>query len=219
MTMKSDAKLKRNWLVSSKLTWGIWWILTSALGNLKKLHFHGLLLTKVFNVWALKRSYVWWHWILMQNLKENWLLLSKMTWGIWEIFTRALESLKIGTLMGFFCPKLKMYELKIYRGVMCHDNEEWCKNWRGIDLSVQNWHEEFDEFWPEHSKISKICTLMGCFWPKYIMFELKKYRGVMFDGTEYWCKIWRETDFTFKNDMRNLANFHQNKFECLKIGT
>ena len=34
------------------------------------------------------------------------------------------ESLKIGTLMGSFYPKQKMYELKIYRGVMCHDNEE-----------------------------------------------------------------------------------------------
>ena len=32
---------------------------------------------------------------------------------------------------------------------------------------------------------SQICTLMGCFWPKYIMFELNKYRGVMFDGTEH----------------------------------
>ena len=42
---------------------------------------YGLLLTKVYNVWARKveRSYVWWHWILMQNLKENWLVLSKMT--------------------------------------------------------------------------------------------------------------------------------------------
>ena len=39
-------------------------------------------------------------------------------------FTRALESVKIGTLMGSFCPKLKIYELKIYRRVMCHDNEE-----------------------------------------------------------------------------------------------
>ena len=38
-----------------------------------------------------------------------------------------------------------MYEVKIYKGVLCHDNEEWCKTWRGIDLSVQNWHEEFDE--------------------------------------------------------------------------
>ena len=34
------------------------------------------------------------------------------------------ESRKIGTLMRSFYPKKKMYELKIYRGVMCHDNEE-----------------------------------------------------------------------------------------------
>ena len=34
------------------------------------------------------------------------------------------ESLKIGTFIGSFYPKQKMYELKIYRGVMCHDNEE-----------------------------------------------------------------------------------------------
>ena len=33
-------------------------------------------------------------------------------------------SLKIGTLMWSFYPKQKMYELKIYRGVLCHDNEE-----------------------------------------------------------------------------------------------
>ena len=38
-------------------------------------------------------------------------------------------------------------------------------------------------------KISKTCTLMVCFWSKYKMFELKKYRGVMFDGTKDWCKI------------------------------
>ena len=94
-----------------------------------------------------------------------------MTWGIHQIM---FESCKIGTLMRSFYSKKKMYELKIYRGVTCHNNEEWCKIWKGIDLSVQNWHEEFDEFWLEHSKISKICTLMGCFWPKYKMFELEK---------------------------------------------
>ena len=123
--------------------------------------------------------------------------LLKMTWEIYEIFTRTLESPKIGTLMGSFYPKYKMYELKIYRGVLCYDNEEWCKIWRGIDLSVQNWHPEFDECWPEHSKIPKICTLIGCFWSKYIMLELKKYRGVIFDGIEDWCNIWRKTDSCF----------------------
>ena len=58
--------------------------------------------------------------------------------------------------------------LKFTGEFMCHDNEEWCKIWTGIDWSVQNWHEEFDEFWPGHLKISKICTLLGCFWPKQI---------------------------------------------------
>ena len=61
------------------------------LESLKNLHFNGLLLTKVYNLWAKKvqRSYVWWHWILIQNLKEKWLLLSKMAGGIEQIFTWA----------------------------------------------------------------------------------------------------------------------------------
>ena len=56
-----------------------------------------------------------WHSRLIKNLKKNWLVLPKMAWRIWQFFTRALESLKIGAMMGFFCPKLKMHELEIYR--------------------------------------------------------------------------------------------------------
>ena len=52
-----------------------------------------------------------------------------------------------------------MYELKIYRGVLCHDNEEWCKIWRGINLSVQNWHEEFDKFLPKQKGLSSPFSL------------------------------------------------------------
>ena len=49
---------------------------------------NGIFLIKVYNFWAEKvqKSYVWWHWRLMQNLKENWLVLPKMTWGNWQIF-------------------------------------------------------------------------------------------------------------------------------------
>ena len=47
------------------------------------------------------------------------------------------EHFKVCKLMASFCLKFKMYELKIYRGVMCHDNEQWCKTWRGSDLSVE----------------------------------------------------------------------------------
>ena len=150
--------LKRNRLVSSKLTWGIWRILTQALKNLKHLHSNGLLLNKVYSVWAkesvgefclmalnidatfegkltcafkndmrnlanfhqsnvrksenwdfdgillskvenvraqnLQGSFVSWPWRMIQNLKRNWLVSSKLTRGIWQILTRPLKNLK-----------------------------------------------------------------------------------------------------------------------------
>ena len=194
------------------------WLENSKVSKIYTNSHQELILTNLYNVRAKKYRGV------MFDCTQDWykvwrktgLCFQKLTWGIWQIFTRALESLQIGTLMAYFCLKLKMYELKIHRGVMSHDNEEWCKNWRGIDLSVHNWHKEFDDFWPKHSKISKMCTLMGCFWPKYIMFELRKvqrsyvwwYWILMQNLKEKWL-------CAFKNDMRNLANFHQSI--CWKV--
>ena len=82
---------------------------------------------------------------------------------------------------------------------MCHENEEWCKIWGGIDLSFQNWHEECNEFWPEQLTVSKIFLLMCSFWAKYIFFELKRYRGVIFHETEEGYKIWIRIDSLFQN--------------------
>ena len=90
---------------------------------------------------------------------------------------------------------------------MCHDNEEWYKIWRGIDLLFPNWHEEFDKFWPKHLKVSNIFTLMCSFWAKYILFELKKYSQIIYYDTEEGYKVWKKK-LTCENDMRNLADFH-----------
>ena len=126
-----------------------------------------------------------------------------MKWRIWQIFVITLQSVKIGT----------------YREVMCNDPEEWWKIWEGIDLSFQNWHKEFDEFWLEHLKVSKINNLMGCFWPKYIMFKLKKvqksyilwhYR-VMQNLKKNWLVVWKMTWGTWQIFTRGN--------ESLKIGT
>ena len=32
------------------------------------------------------------------------------------------------------------------------------------------------------------------FYPKFMRFEIKKYRGVIFHDTEQWCKIWIDPD-------------------------
>ena len=89
--------LKRNWLAASKLTKRIGQILTRALESLKNLDFNCLLLNKLYNVSIKKvqRNYVSWHWRVMKNLKKSWLVVWKMTWGIWQIFIRALESLRL----------------------------------------------------------------------------------------------------------------------------
>ena len=111
-----------------------------------------------------------------------------------------------------------MYELQTYRGVISNDTEEWWKIWRGIDLSFQNWQKEINEFWLENSKVSKIYTLMGCCWPKYIMFELKKYRGAIFQDTKVWCKIWRKTDLWFGKWHKEVSKFSPEHTKFSKLG-
>ena len=120
MTLKGDAIFKE------KLTGG----LKNNTKNLvnfhasnrkfENLHFDGLLLLVAYKVLAKKiqKSYLSWHWRMIQTLKKNGLFVWKMTWGIWWVLTRAVESLKICTFIGYFCQKDVMLELKKYRGVV-----------------------------------------------------------------------------------------------------
>ena len=85
MTLKNDAKFK------GKLTHG----LKNDIRNLvnfhvsswksENLHFDGFLLSKAYKVLdeKVQKSYLSWHWWVMQSLKKNWLLVPKMTWQIW----------------------------------------------------------------------------------------------------------------------------------------
>ena len=116
-----------------------------------------------------------------------------------EFWPEHLKASKIFILMGSYWANYILFELKMNRGVICHENEEEYKICRGIDSSFQNWHKEFDKIWPKHSKVSKIFILMGSFWAKYILFELKKYRGIIFHKTEERYKIWRGIDLSLQN--------------------
>ena len=102
---------------------------------------------------------------------------------------------------------------------MCHENEEWCKIWRGIDLSFQNWHEEFEEFWPKHLKVSENFILMCSFSAKYILLELKKYTGIIFHETEEGYKIWGEIDLPFHNWPKEFEKFWPEGLKVSKIFT
>ena len=121
----------------------------------------------------LQRSYVCWHWILMQNVKENWLVISKMTWRIRQIFTKStfkidMKVSKLKVWCDPFIPSRKSMSLK-FTGELCV-------------MTMKN-DTKFEEKLSCHfkvnmrinsSKISKIWSFMGCFWTKYMMFEIKK---------------------------------------------
>ena len=139
----------------------------------------------------------------MQNLKRNWLVISKFD----EFWPKHLKVSKIFTLMGSWWSKYILFELKKYRGVISHENEEGYKIWTGINSSFQNWHKEFDKIWSEHSKFSKVFILIGCYWAKYILFELKKNRGTIFHATEEGCKILRGIESSFQNWHKKFDKF------------
>ena len=111
--------LKKNWLAVWKMTRNF----VNFHGNSRKsenLHFYGLLLSIACKVLTKKvqTCYLSWQWWLIQTLKKNELFVWKMTRGNWLILTRAVDSLKIWTMIDYFCWKYVMFELNKYRGVV-----------------------------------------------------------------------------------------------------
>ena len=100
---------------------------------------------------------------------------------------------------------------------MSYDSEVWCKIWRQTDFLFHKW-QEFGEFSPEHSKVWKICTLIGSYCAKYLMFDLKKYWGVIFHDTEEWCKIWKKTDLWFGKWHEEFGKFSPEHWKVSKLG-
>ena len=164
---------------------------------------------------------------MMKNMKWNWLVVSKLTQGIWriltheefgKIFTRALESLQIGTLIAYFCLNLKMYELKIYSKVV-----SW--QWRIMQKLKRNWLVSSKLTWEIWRILTRALENLINLHFNGLLFN-KVYNVWAKKSIGEFCLMALNIDATFegkltcafKNDMRNLANFHQSMFESLKIG-
>ena len=50
------------------------------------------------------------------------------------------------------------------------------------------------------------------------MFQVKKNRGVTFDGTEDWCKIWRKTELRFQKWHEEFGKFSPEHLKVSKLG-
>ena len=123
---------------------------------------------------------------------------------------------KMFTVIGSFTGKNIMFELKNTEELFFMALKSLCKIWREIDFSFQKWHEEFDTFWTEHWKVSKISTLMHSFWAKYKLIELKKYRGITFHDTKVWWKNCKGVDLSFQNSFEQYDKFWPEPLWSLK---
>ena len=58
---------------------------------------------------------------------------------------------------------------------------------------------------------------MGSDWARYILFELKQNRGIIFHETEEGCKIWIGIDWPFQNWHKKFYRFWPEHSKVLKI--
>ena len=67
-------------------------------------------------------------------------------------------------------------------------------------------------------KILKFSILVASFCEKYITFDLKKYREVIFHGIEGWYKIWRKTNLWFGKWHEEYGKFLPEPLKVSKLG-
>ena len=58
---------------------------------------------------------------------------------------------------------------------------------------------------------------MGSFRANYVLFELKKYRGVIFHDSEEWCKIRRKTGLLLGKWHEEVCKFSPEHLQVLKL--
>ena len=127
--------------------------------------------------YKIQRSYLSWHWIVMHNLKKSWLVVWKKTWEIWQSFTRALESVKMGLWWDPFLQSRKDMTLKL--------TEKLCvmamKNNAKFEEEF-TWHFKTDlrnlTNFDSSNQRSKKLLFNWLLWPMHIMFELRKVQGI-----------------------------------------
>ena len=127
------------------------------------------------------------HWMLMQLLKEKWHMAWKITQGIWLIFMKAVESLKICTLIRSFCPKHIKFRRKNTEELCFLALESDAKLKEKLTLGSKNDTRNLVNFHPTTQK-SKNFTLMGYFCLNIWGLSQKNTEELSF-LTLKWCKM------------------------------
>ena len=141
-----------------------------------------LILCKVYNVWPKRCSEVW-----SMTLKVDSKLEKKLAYGLENgimnlanVLQQHSKVLKLGLWWDPFIQSRKYMRLKFTEELFI----KTIKNDAKFDEELTCRFEIDTTVW------RTLTQTLRCLKNN----ELKKYRRVMFDGTEDWCKIWRKTD-------------------------
>ena len=153
-------------------------------------HFDGLLFSRSYKVSIKKveKSYLSWHWRLMQSLKKNYPHIKYDMRNLVNIHQTNQKSENV-TSIGSFCPKYIRFELKKYRAVIFYDTDQWFKIWMNLDLVALKIAWEIGWTFIRAHKSQKNCTLMSSFFLKHMMFQLENFKGTRCHGTEGLWKV------------------------------
>ena len=145
-----------------------------------------------------------WQWKMIPQLEKNWLVVLKLTWGIWRVLTLARRSLKTLHFNGLLVTKYIMFELKKCRGVIFYDTKVWRKVWRKTELWFEKWHEKFGKFSPEDLKVSKLEIWYDPFVQRRKCMSLKFRKEL--------CVMTMRNDAKFEEEF-SFQNWHEKLYE------
>ena len=210
MTMKNDAKFEEKLNCQFKIDMRNLTILTRALKNLKNLYFNGLLLNRVY-VWATKKyrgvmfdgteywCNIWrktdlcfrkWHEEFSKFSPEP-VRRSKNVGLWWDPFIQRRKCMSL-RFTGKFCVMAMKNDAKFEEKLIV-SSKLTLGIWRVLTRALEN----LKNLYFNRLLLTKAYNV----WAK------KKYGGVMFDGTEYWCKIWRKNDLCFQKWHEEFSKF------------
>ena len=154
---------------------------------------------------------------MCRNNNEEWYKngVLKFTWGIWQILTWALKSLK-NCLMDSLCPKYIMVKRKSTEELSFMTWKIVAKFEEKLTCVLKNMRNLAD------FHLSTRVTKLGLWWDPFVQsrncMSLKFSRGVLYVmAMTSNAKFEEEWTCHFEIDMRNMANFDSNTWKSKKI--
>ena len=144
----------------------------------------------------------------MQNLKKNWLVVWKMTWVIWEIFTKSTRKIsKFGLWWDLFMESRKCMNLRfteeLYTTTMKNDTKFEKELTCRFKIDTTIWRI-FIWILECLKNVHFNGLLLTKVWAKNV-----QRRYVWWNWTEDWCKIWRKIDLCFPKWHEEFGKFSQ----------